>query len=42
VRTAIVRGKFRRTRKGVGQKPNWKKALVCLHEGESIEFFQGI
>jgi len=42
VRTAIVRGKFRRTRKGVGQKPNWKKALVTLHEGESIEFFQGI
>jgi len=42
VRTLIVRGKFRRTRKGVGRKPNWKKAVVTLHDGEAIELFEGI
>lgn len=42
VRTAIVRGKFRRTRKGIGRKPNWKKAVVTLHDGETIELFEGI
>lgn len=42
VRTGIVRGKFRRTRKGFGQKPNWKKAIVTLHEGETIELFEGV
>jgi large subunit ribosomal protein L23 len=24
-----------------GQKPGWKKAIVQLHEGESIEIFEG-
>ena len=42
VRTGIVRGKFRRTRKGFGQKPNWKKAIVTLRDGESIELFEGV
>ncbi|MCC6625646.1 MAG: 50S ribosomal protein L23 [Deltaproteobacteria bacterium] len=42
VRTGIVRGKYRRTRKGIGQKPNWKKAVVTLHDGESIELFEGV
>ncbi|MFO0746990.1 MAG: 50S ribosomal protein L23 [Myxococcota bacterium] len=42
VRTGIVRGKFRRTRKGFGQKPNWKKAVVTLHEGHTIELFEGV
>jgi large subunit ribosomal protein L23 len=42
VRTSVVRGKFRRTRKGLGRKPNWKKAIVTLHDGETIELFEGI
>ena len=42
VRTAVVRGKFRRTKKGVGQKPNWKKAIVTLDEGQTIELFEGV
>ena len=42
VRTAVVRGKFRRTRKGIGQKPNWKKAIVTLNEGQTIELFEGV
>ncbi len=42
VRTAVVRGKFRRTKKGVGQKPNWKKAIVTLGAGQTIELFEGV
>ena len=42
VRTAVVRGKYRRTRQGVGQRPNWKKAIVTLLEGQSIELFEGV
>lgn len=42
VRTSNVRGKFRRTRRGVGQRPNWKKAIVTLFEGQQIELFEGV
>lgn len=42
VRTAVVRGKYRRTRQGLGQRPNWKKAIVTLIEGQSIELFEGV
>jgi len=42
VRTAVVRGKYRRTRQGVGQRPNWKKAIVTLHEGQAIALFEGV
>jgi large subunit ribosomal protein L23 len=42
VRTAVVRGKYRRTRTGYGQRPNWKKAIVTLHEGQEIELFEGV
>ena len=42
VRTAVVRGKYRRTKKGIGQKPNWKKAIVTLSEGHNIELFEGV
>jgi large subunit ribosomal protein L23 len=42
VRTAVVRGKYRRTRRGLGQRPNWKKAIVTLVEGQAIELFEGV
>ena len=42
VRSAVVRGKHRRTRTGYGQRPNWKKAIVTLHEGQEIELFEGV
>ncbi len=42
VRTSVMRGQFRRTRRGYGQRPNWKKAIVTLHEGQQIEFFEGV
>ncbi len=42
VRTAVIRGQYRRTRRGFGQRPNWKKAIVTLHEGQQIELFEGV
>ena len=41
VRTQVVRGKMKRFRKGFGKKPNWKKAIVTLREGDFIDFFEG-
>ncbi len=41
VKTAIVRGKFRRIGKSEGQKSNWKKAIVTLKEGDAISLFEG-
>jgi large subunit ribosomal protein L23 len=41
VRTMNMRGKSRRMGKHVGRKPHWKKAIVQLAPGESIEFFEG-
>ena len=41
VRTAIVRGKEKRLGRFTGRKSNWKKALVTLAPGQTIEFFEG-
>lgn len=41
VRTLIVRGKERRMGKGYGKMQNWKKAIVSLKSGETIEAFEG-
>ena len=41
VKTAIVRGKFRRLDRTQGQRPNWKKAIVTLKEGDAIQLFEG-
>ncbi len=40
VRTQIMRGKVKRYGRGYGKRPNWKKAIVTLREGDSIEFFE--
>ena len=42
VRTMRMPRKLRRTGKFVGRKPEWKKALVELAEGQSIEFYEGV
>ena len=42
VRTMRMAPKVRRVGKGQGRKPEWKKALVRLAEGQSIEFFEGM
>jgi large subunit ribosomal protein L23 len=39
VNTMIFRGKVRRTRRQLVQRPNWKKAVVTLQEGDDIQFF---
>jgi large subunit ribosomal protein L23 len=42
VRTMRMPRKSRRVGKFVGRKPEWKKALVRLAEGQSIEFYEGV
>jgi large subunit ribosomal protein L23 len=42
VRTLRMPRKSRRVGKNLGRKPEWKKALVQLAEGQSIEFFEGV
>ena len=42
VHTLRMPRKTRRVGRHVGRKPEWKKALVKLAEGQSIEFFEGV
>ena len=42
VRTMKMRGKRRRMGRSMGKRPDWKKAIVRLAPGESIEFFEGM
>lgn len=42
VRTMRMPRKTRRTGRFVGRRPEWKKALVRLAEGQAIEFFEGV
>jgi large subunit ribosomal protein L23 len=39
VNTMLVRGKDRRMGRGKAKTQNWKKAIVTLKEGDSIDFF---
>ena len=41
VRTMIVRGHMRSMGRGYSQTKNWKKAIVAVKEGDTIEFFEG-
>ena len=41
VRTMNLVGKRKRMGRFFGWKPDWKKAIVTLKEGERIEFFEG-
>jgi len=40
VRTMVVHGKVKRAGRFEAKKPNWKKAIVTLGEGQKIDFFQ--
>jgi large subunit ribosomal protein L23 len=42
VNTSIVRGKTARMGRRMGKRPNWKKAMVTLQDGDSIAFFEGV
>ena len=37
-----IRGKKKRERYKIGYTSSWKKAIVTLKEGETIEFFEGV
>ena len=39
--TANQRGKEKRMGRSMGRRPNWKKAIVTLREGDSIDVFEG-
>ena len=39
VNTMVMRGKDRRMGRGHARTQNWKKAIVTLKEGDSIDFF---
>jgi large subunit ribosomal protein L23 len=42
VQTQNMKGKKRRVGRNIGKRPDWKKAVVKLAPGESIEFFEGV
>lgn len=42
VRTMRMPRKLRRVGRSAGRKPEWKKAIVKLAEGQAIEFFEGV
>lgn len=44
VNTTMMHGKRRRNRNGRpgGDPPTWKKAIVTLKPGDTIEFFEGV
>ena len=41
VRTLVVRAKRKTYGRYAGRRPSWKKAIVTLKEGDSIEVFEG-
>ncbi len=42
VRTMVVRGKVKRFGRYFGKRPNWKKALVTVAEGDDLNFYSGL
>lgn len=40
VRTQIVRGKEKRMGRFLGKRPTWKKAIVTLKAGDTIDIFE--
>jgi large subunit ribosomal protein L23 len=42
VRTIRMPRKTRRLGRFIGKKPEWKKAIVRLAQGQKIEFFEGV
>jgi large subunit ribosomal protein L23 len=41
VRTMVVRGDIRRVGRNYGRERSWKKAVVMVHPGDSIEIYGG-
>ena len=42
VRTYSTHGKVRTRGRYKGRRPDWKRAVVQLREGDTIEFFEGV
>lgn len=42
VRTMRMRGKLKRLGRNIGRRPSWKKAIVTLAEGQTVDFFEGV
>jgi large subunit ribosomal protein L23 len=42
VRTLNMRGRLRRMGRGHAKTQNWKKAIVSLKQGDTIDFFEGV
>ncbi len=40
VNIMTVRGKRKRQGRFLGKRPDWKKAIVTLHEGEKLELYE--
>lgn len=41
VQTQVLRGKNKRSGMFLGRRPNWKRAIVTLKEGDAISLFEG-
>jgi large subunit ribosomal protein L23 len=41
VHTINMRGKKKRMGRFAGRRPDWKKAMVTLKQGDRIEYFEG-
>jgi large subunit ribosomal protein L23 len=39
--TSNQRGKARKVGKAIGRRPHWKKAVVKLRDGDTIDIFEG-
>ncbi|RKZ08528.1 50S ribosomal protein L23 [Candidatus Fermentibacteria bacterium] len=42
VRTMRMLGKKKRLGRNLGRKPSWKKAIVTLASGDTVDFFEGV
>jgi large subunit ribosomal protein L23 len=42
VATIVCKGKKKRMGRYEGKRPDWKKAIVTLKEGEKLDFIEGV
>lgn len=42
VKTIRMQGKKKRLGRNIGRRPSWKKAIVTLAEGDTVDFFEGV
>jgi large subunit ribosomal protein L23 len=42
VRTVRMDGKVKRLGRNIGRRSAWKKAIVTLKKGDSVDFFEGV